>query len=155
MWRSLTHFTDDLSARHLFVTDYFSRSAIYQYFSFNFVGGFCWLLELSYVFFSFFFKICKYFSCFLLTMTIFSFLGKIAVSPLFVSPTPSCPPAKVIEPQQADVMHWSSEARKMAEATARDASMMINDTVAGSAKATPLPPKVSSQGGRVRRVLCG
>lgn len=43
--------------------------------------------------------------------------------------------------QSPNIMHWSTEARKQAAATARESSRLLNEREAGSAKVTPLPPK--------------
>lgn len=53
---------------------------------------------------------------------------------------------QVIVAQSPNVLHWSAEARKQAAANARESSRMLHEREAGSAKCTPLPPKVRVYG---------
>ena len=86
---------------------------------------------------------------------IFSFLYRFSSIILCIgSIAPTCTTfvarkKKVIVPQKANVLHWSSETRKQAEATAREASRIFSERIAGSAKVIPLPPKVCGLKARI------
>lgn len=47
-------------------------------------------------------------------------------------------------PQSTNIMHWSSEARRQAAASALEAKRVASQRDAGSAKVSLLPPKVCS-----------
>lgn len=53
-------------------------------------------------------------------------------------------------PQSTNVMHWSSEARRVAAASALEAKRVASQRDAGSAKVSLLPHKVRRSGARKR-----
>lgn len=60
-------------------------------------------------------------------------------------------------PQSTNIMHWSSEARRQAAASALEAKRVASQRDAGSAKVSILPPKVrpARRGGGVVVAVVG
>lgn len=87
---------------------------------------------------SFFFFLCKSLP---LILVILNFLSSFAYS-IFVSSPHFVPPQPIAVLRPAG-LHWSAELRRQATASARERSKVESEMEAGSARCTPLPPKVS------------